>query len=390
MKRRIFYHSLLVFTSVIVFLIILEGGCRLIMSRPPPSMEIENLEKSLSGRADVPREIEERPTDVLYVKTFSGVRMKPSMRVLVKNHTVSGRDIELTTNELGYRGPNLGEKQKNDFRILVLGDSITLGDYVEYEETYPYKIEEFLQKESQGEINIQVINAGVGSIGLENELAILKESGLFLKPDIVLVGLFLNDAFETAVFWPNSVKLPQFLRRSYLFHGFFKVINLVRFTRGYLKFSQAQMYREKEKFVEQNQVADQDWRESEDGINYLIAQSFLDWGFAFSPLYWQKIEPLLGEMKKLAQENHFHLAVVFLPVKYQVESVVVKNEPQNKFNEILTKMEIDYFDPLPSLRKKYQEDQASLYYDHCHYTPGGNGFLGEVIGQLLLGLIEKR
>lgn len=92
---------------------------------------------------------------------------------------------------------------------------------------------------------------------------------------------------------------------------------------------------------------------------------------------------MLATMKEIAQSNHFKLAVLLLPVKYQVQSEYLSNEPQQRFAELMTRLDLPHLDLLPPLRQKYQEDKVDVYFDHCHYKTPGNEFIGKETGQFL-------
>ena len=71
---------------------------------------------------------------------------------------------------------------------------------------------------------VETVNAGVGGVGLQTYFHILQETGLSVHPDIVVVGLYLND-FQSS----HTIKLfypPAVLQRSwavnFLFHSFSK------------------------------------------------------------------------------------------------------------------------------------------------------------------------
>ena len=67
-------------------------------------------------------------------------------------------------NSKGTRGPEFTEeKPPNTIRIITLGDSTTFGWGLADDETWPAKLEEYLQKEVGAKKEIEVINAGVNS-----------------------------------------------------------------------------------------------------------------------------------------------------------------------------------------------------------------------------------
>jgi hypothetical protein len=90
-------------------------------------------------------------------------------------------------NSLGFRGPDIAiEKPPGRTRVLVLGDSMTYGVGVEYEETYSAVLESL-------DPRLQVINTGVPGYCGEQELLLLEEFVGRLAPDVVLVAYFWND-----------------------------------------------------------------------------------------------------------------------------------------------------------------------------------------------------
>lgn len=84
-------------------------------------------------------------------------------------------------------------KPQQVHRILVLGDSVTFGDGVKAEDTYPKQLEEILSGPPDGP-EAEVLNAGVRGYNTFQELTLLREAGLAYAPDTVIVGYVLNDA----------------------------------------------------------------------------------------------------------------------------------------------------------------------------------------------------
>lgn len=137
------------------------------------------------------------------------MRLKRSTKGVVRNHRLLHQDVEFETNSLGFGSEELSATKDGQFRILALGDSITMGDWLPANETYPGQVQAFLRASGDPALDgreARVINAGVGAIDLENEFAILMETGLQADPDVVLVGLYLNDAYHSSVL--QITKLP--------------------------------------------------------------------------------------------------------------------------------------------------------------------------------------
>lgn len=103
-------------------------------------------------------------------------------------------DVELHFNEYGYRGkyPERLEKTPGSRRILIVGDSFTLGWGNPREHTFVQLIADELGAD------YEVINAGYrGYISPDAYYAYLLEEGLALEPDLVILVLFTgNDILE--------------------------------------------------------------------------------------------------------------------------------------------------------------------------------------------------
>lgn len=110
-------------------------------------------------------------------------------------------DVTATLNSQGYRGNEFQiEKKKGTVRVLVIGDSMTFGWGVGDKDTYPSIMNTLLNSNGLTESKVEVINAGyVGGLSPDSFYVYLKELGIQLKPDIVIVGLFVfNDISDVA------------------------------------------------------------------------------------------------------------------------------------------------------------------------------------------------
>jgi len=101
-------------------------------------------------------------------------------------------EAKVKINSLGLRGPELGEVPEGGYRVLVLGDSLTVGFEVEYEQTFTALLERQLTQELGAPV--QVVNSGVRGYGTDQELLYYRERGRYLKPDLVILVPTLNDA----------------------------------------------------------------------------------------------------------------------------------------------------------------------------------------------------
>ncbi len=105
------------------------------------------------------------------------------------------QSIPVDINSHGLRGPETTyEKPASTFRILNLGDSVAMGWGVREEDTYGQQLESMLNRDRGGNLQYEVINAGVPGWSLDNALAYLQAEGLKYEPDLVVLDLTIaND-----------------------------------------------------------------------------------------------------------------------------------------------------------------------------------------------------
>ena len=101
----------------------------------------------------------------------------------------------ISINSLGMRGPEIGKKSPETYRIVALGDSFTFGFGVEIEQTFIALAQDRLRSTVSG--NIEIINNGVPAFGLPDEVAWFEQYSLQLEPDLVIINVCLaNDLFD--------------------------------------------------------------------------------------------------------------------------------------------------------------------------------------------------
>src|SRR5215475_1145640 len=99
----------------------------------------------------------------------------------------------VTMNSLGFRGPETAiPKPPGRFRVVLIGDSLTLGWGVADNETYAVQLEQRLKRQFPGR-DLDVVNLGVGGYDTRQEVVLLKRNIDRLQPVLVLVGFYTND-----------------------------------------------------------------------------------------------------------------------------------------------------------------------------------------------------
>lgn len=105
--------------------------------------------------------------------------------------------FRLRTNALGCRGPEIARgKPPGVFRIVVLGDSVAFGWGVDDEVTFVRRLEAEWNA-AHPQRPIEVVNTALPMYDTNQELAALRELGLSLQPDLVLLVYVVNDIEPT-------------------------------------------------------------------------------------------------------------------------------------------------------------------------------------------------
>jgi lysophospholipase L1-like esterase len=101
--------------------------------------------------------------------------------------------VKVVTNSLGFRNREFkAKKDRNSYRIIILGDSPAFGWGVDLENTYPYLLEKKLASDNSKK-KIEVINASQIGYTSYQGLILLQSYLLRYSPDLITVPYVLND-----------------------------------------------------------------------------------------------------------------------------------------------------------------------------------------------------
>jgi len=119
---------------------------------------------------------------------------------------------QFTTNSQGFRGSAEYRipKPSGVFRMIVLGDSVTLGHGVEDGETFAAVAELALSRSGP----VEVINMGISGFGTAEELIQLQQVGARYQPDVVVLAYFPNDPYNNVVSRLFSVEDGRLVRKE--------------------------------------------------------------------------------------------------------------------------------------------------------------------------------
>ena len=104
------------------------------------------------------------------------------------------------TNRFGMRDKSTSlVSREGDLRVAVVGDSFTFGWGVLREDAYPSQLERLLNEPGGNKARYEVLNFGVASYSIHDEALLIEHRVLEWRPDVLVVGYFLNDPEITPI-----------------------------------------------------------------------------------------------------------------------------------------------------------------------------------------------
>ena len=120
-------------------------------------------------------------------------------------------------------------KNPGGLRVSVVGDSFTFGPNMQLADTFPKKLEGFLNLNNDG-IPAEVLNRGHSGYSTVNEVEVVKKT-LGESPDLVLLQITLNDAEPHIL---SAKERRELFEAPYLKSRFFRVWSSLGFLLGRL------------------------------------------------------------------------------------------------------------------------------------------------------------
>jgi lysophospholipase L1-like esterase len=104
------------------------------------------------------------------------------------------KDHFIKINDIGLRGENI-PTEKEEFRILFLGGSVTFSGAIKYQDTYVAKVEEIL---SDSGLNVRTYNAGVSGYSTYQQKILLERIFDEIQPNLVVLSFSVGDIWENS------------------------------------------------------------------------------------------------------------------------------------------------------------------------------------------------
>ena len=138
-------------------------------------------------------------------------RLPPNASAYLKGTSV--RWFHLKTNSLGLRDREIPySKPPGTSRVLLLGDSMSMAEGVELEETYIKQFEKLSTERSLPK-KVETINAAIRGYGNDQETILFERLGKQFQPDMVILAFYegndLTDNSNGGIFTVKNGKLVQ-------------------------------------------------------------------------------------------------------------------------------------------------------------------------------------
>lgn len=266
-------------------------------------------------------------------------------------------------NSIGLRGPEVNPDRQ--WTILALGDSITFGTGVSFEETYAYVLKKLMNERLRG--GVEIINAGNEGAGIDHELVVFERKRLGLRPDIVTVQFFPNDV-------TGMLNRDQFAR-IYQPIGF-PLKRYVRQTAIYGLLLQAKL--NWMRWVVQREVGDTAHLSFKtDGFYARVLPSTLQRA-------WEVYFEYLGKLVERTRQERTPLVILIIPDVYQVARPDLFPNPQERIRTFAQRNGVPVVDPLPTFRRLMAEGDAVYLSDDLHLTARGHAVVAELLRNTLI------
>lgn len=282
--------------------------------------------------------------------------------------------VNVKTNSLGFRDEEIPlDKQPDEFRILCLGDSVTFGYRLEEPQTYVAQLEALLNQHYQRR-HFQVINAGVDGYSTFQELHLLKQKGLALKPDLILVCFVLNDVteqFRTMASLGGAGHYAGAGKKSFIR----SVVHVLNKSAVYTAAKILYLKLEGLRRARLQRIGKWRYRSLDDIYN--VAELFK------SPLRpeieaaWEFTQTQVLRLGELAHEKNIPLLIFVPPYAGQVEKNGIGMAPQRVLARFCLRHKIALYDLSPGFLAA--PDPDALFLDGSHYNAEGSRLIAEML-----------
>ena len=318
----------------------------------------------------------------------------------------------MKTNSMGLRDDEVVvPKPPGTFRVLVLGDSFVQASQVSVGQPFTEVLERALNGAHQqggGPTRYDVVNAGVGGWGPGEEYLWLKNEGLRLQPDVVVLQLYLgNDVSDSGCkilgqdeykhkvcfYFDKSGRLYQDELRPRPQQPYDAIRSPLRNHSMLFNVIETGVF-EKLDSGTRDQGPASNWKSNMGVYAKSPPRSERDdWEEA-----WQVAGALVGEMKRETEASGARFVLTAVPSVYQVyrdewDQAVAENKlrpeqwdlerPNQRLGEVAARLGATYFDLGPAFREEAATSPRLFYHFDRHFTPAGHAVVARHLEHFL-------
>jgi hypothetical protein len=297
----------------------------------------------------------------------------------------------------GYLTEEVFQKPKDVFRILGLGDSFAVYLW-DQKKNYHNVLQDRLT--ALGGRKVEIVNAGMPCIGPGYFWHILEKFGDRFKPDLVLVGFFMNDMERCRfdIFLSSFISEPK---------------NLAEKLWGYCQFRHSRLHQLiKNKYLwyrDRLRKAQEVGKTGETDVGSFSNETFLEIEKNRSWILdkkkrvefereWRQCSSVISQMKQWCDRRNIEMVLAIFPDQFQVEENL-REEVYKKYNLAADSLDLEYpnyrlsnyckennihcIDLLGPFREKGKSGGLYALRD-THWNAAGNRLAAEVIFQYLM------
>jgi hypothetical protein len=266
-------------------------------------------------------------------------------------------------------------KQPGKKRILLLGPSFAFGWGVNYEQTFAAQLQEMLRDSEEFGSNVEVINAGVPSLGLVQGLNWYRHVGKKFEPDLVIQFNTGSMQVDSSGRW-NNVEVNeqgQLIRKD---------ATAKQRLIGYAKNSALVYYG----WQAATRIISL-FHQPKAGDKIEGAGREMELRDAFKPDNPEVLDSMkyYEDLRWTVEQSGANLLILFMPMSYCVHEEDISRwahldtvdiERQNRYNadfcRNLQSIGFDCIDVTEDLRQAAEKGQRLYYFVDIHWTPEGN------------------
>jgi len=289
----------------------------------------------------------------------------------------------VTVNSFGFRGAEVASpKPRGRLRIVIVGDSVTIGMGVGDDETFPAQLEHLLH-ERFPDRDLDVVNLGVPGYDTRQEVTLLKRDLARLDPDVVLVGFYTNDVPD--VIDDESTNAPAGTRIVASDPKVGQILHMDSTSPSWVD-----RYPRKSRLIYLVARTINRWRGAgEWGLSRFAMELDVIQGKESAPVQhaWETVATQFGELRSLADSRHFAAGIIVLPCRELVTGQYPSTKYVNRIRALAEPLGLPVIDPIPVMTEHGTKgEDLFIPYDRNHPSRTGH----RLIAQAILSYLEQR